>query len=405
MKDVETLLKEAQDCATKGDIDAAISKCEEARSNDPKNTVIYIKLAELYTAKGQNDKASEQYLTIANAYYESRLFKGAMKYFKNVVELDSQCLPAREKLAQIYENEDMEREAKIEFLNIAEMYLSLNDLHKAENFAAKSIELKSIEAHYILGLVHLKREMFKEAIAEFEALLKFKPSHLSAITNIAYGFIKLNKFNEAINYFEKAIKFAPDDISLKENLAQVYYNSGNKGSAVELAKKIIAVDSSNTYAKKILEEAESLAKRDASVSLEAEEAKPKVEEVKQTKEEKPKVKEQIVEKENEPEPDKVKIDLGETDTTPLMDVKGSIEELFIKAEDLLKDGSSEKAIEIYRYILRHEPNNITVRQKLHQAYILAAQQEEEITEVRKMKVSRENDTGIKKEKKSKISYL
>lgn len=391
MKDVETLLKEAQDCATKGDIDAAISKCEEARSNDPKNTVIYIKLAELYTAKGQNDKASEQYLTIANAYYESRLFKGAMKYFKNVVELDSQCLPAREKLAQIYENEDMEREAKIEFLNIAEMYLSLNDLHKAENFAAKSIELKSIEAHYILGLVHLKREMFKEAIAEFEALLKFKPSHLSAITNIAYGFIKLNKFNEAINYFEKAIKFAPDDISLKENLAQVYYNSGNKGSAVELAKKIIAVDSSNTYAKKILEEAE--------------EVKPKVEEVKQTKEEKPEVKEQIVEKGNEPEPDKVKIDLRETDTTPLMDVKGSIEELFIKAEDLLKDGSSEKAIEIYRYILRHEPNNITVRQKLHQAYILAAQQEEEITEVRKMKVSKENDTGIKKEKKSKISYL
>lgn len=391
MKDVETLLKEAQDCVTKGDIDAAISKCEEARSNDPKNTVIYIKLAELYTAKGQNDKASEQYLTIANAYYESRLFKGAMKYFKNVVELDSQCLPAREKLAQIYENEDMEREAKIEFLNIAEMYLSLNDLHKAENFAAKSIELKSIEAHYILGLVHLKREMFKEAITEFEALLKFKPSHLSAITNIAYGFIKLNKFNEAINYFEKAIKFAPDDISLKENLAQVYYNSGNKGSAVELAKKIIAVDSSNIYAKKILEEAE--------------EAKPKVEEVKQTKEEKPEVKEQIVEKGNEPEPDKVKIDLRETDTTPLMDVKGSIEELFIKAEDFLKDGSSEKAIEIYRYILRHEPNNITVRQKLHQAYILAAQQEEEITEVRKMKVSKENDTGIKKEKKSKISYL
>ena len=88
------------------------------------------------------------------------------------------------------------------------------------------------------------------------------------------------------------------------------------------------------------------------------------------------------------------------EVTPLTEAKGDIDELFIQTEKHMKDGFFEKAIEIYRVILKKEPRNNTVRQKLHQAYLLLAQQEEEIG----------NKTAAPKkdapkEKKSKISYL
>ena len=427
MSEVDKYLKEADNYANNGDIDSAIAKCEDALRMDSKNTLIYTKLAELYVKKGQKDKASAQYLIIANAYYDSKLFKGAMKYFKCAIELDPQCLDAREKLAEIYENEDMEREAKIELLNIAEIYFSRNDFNKAENFSAKAIELKSIEAHFILGLIDIKREMFKEAISEFEILLKFKLNHIGAISNIAFCYFKLNKFQESINYYEKAVKLAPDDVLLRENLAESYKSSGNSANAVgqydtlaaiflesgdkgkameiynkaikacsdntikaELAKKILGLDSSNVDAKKILEAVETEEKKvvktatpkDEHPRSEASKSKPAAYETKTSLDSE---------------------EIGET--TPLIDIKGSIEELFMKAEEYLKNGFFEKAIEIYRYILRREPNNIVVRQKLHQAYILAAQQEEEITDSGKATAEKDNGERIKKEKKSKISYL
>ena len=68
----------------------------------------------------------------------------------------------------------------------------------------------------------------------------------------------------------------------------------------------------------------------------------------------------------------------------------------------MKDHYYEKAIEIYRLILKKESRNITVRQKLHQAYLLLAQQEEEKGHE---PVSVVPGKVAPKEKKNKISYL
>ena len=92
--------------------------------------------------------------------------------------------------------------------------------------------------------------------------------------------------------------------------------------------------------------------------------------------------------------------------TPLTELKGPVEELFNQAEKHMKDSFYEKAIEIYRVILKKEPRNTLVRQKLHQAYLLLAQQEEEIVKSSEEKRRPAPQAGEpKREKKSKISYL
>ena len=96
---------------------------------------------------------------------------------------------------------------------------------------------------------------------------------------------------------------------------------------------------------------------------------------------------------------------------PASALKGSVEEMFTQAEKHMKDAFFEKAIEIYRMILKKEPRNTAVRTKLHQAYLLLAQQEEDINKVQaktNQDASRPGGPSVavpKKEKRSKISYL
>ena len=83
--------------------------------------------------------------------------------------------------------------------------------------------------------------------------------------------------------------------------------------------------------------------------------------------------------------------------------------MHFKAEESIKNGFIEKAIELYRTILKKDPKNTDILQKLHNAYILLAQKEEEIVEKDKGKdteeVEESNEPTDKKKKRVKISYL
>ncbi len=61
--------------------------------------------------------------------------------------------------------------------------MNAGDLVNADAYAAKAVELKSIEAHYVLGMVLFKKQKLSEAKAEFESLLRFKVNHVGALTN------------------------------------------------------------------------------------------------------------------------------------------------------------------------------------------------------------------------------
>ena len=154
-EELQKLLLTANEVLQKGDKDKAISLYENIIYKDPNNAEGHMRLAELYSEKGYKDKASGELLLLGNAYYESRLFKNALKYFQKVLELDPTQIDARIKAAEIYVNEEMEREAKLEYLAIAEHFLSSNDMNKAEEFSTKAINLKSIEAHYIMSFYAL----------------------------------------------------------------------------------------------------------------------------------------------------------------------------------------------------------------------------------------------------------
>ena len=502
--ELQKMLAKASEVLLQGDKDKAISLYEDIIAKDPNNAEAHMKLADLYTEKGMKDRASHELLLLGNAYYESRLFKNALKYFQRVLELDPGHIDARTKAAEIYVNEEMEREAKLEYLAIAEHYLSANDLNKAEEFATKAIDLKSIEAHYIMGLVLFKRGMFKEAVGSLETLTKIKVNHVGALLHLGYSHVNNGKYSDAVTVFERALKAEPAGVDALKGLADAQAKKGSsteatgwyvkamdamvklkdydnaikfgldftKGSPVnpegfyklaqvyeiqklnKEASKYYKIAGDNytkqkaeVKAKECLDKA-ALLGQSASVEQAAPAQAPPAEPAPDLKPVMPPAApkqqgEDLIERTVAPSTSKPKsMDsirnsfMGDAadelpkapppkaavpkedikpkaapkpppapvpeEVTPFTEAKGDVAELFEQAEKHMKDGYFEKAIEIYRVILKKEPRNNTVRQKLHQAYLQLAQQEEEIGSKNAAPAPKKD---APKEKKSKISYL
>ena len=217
-----------------GDYQTAIDALGEVLKSDPDNISIYSKLAELLVAKGKTSEAIQQYAVMGAAYQKNRLYKKAQEAFQKILELDPNQVEARINLAQIYIKQGSESDAKKEFLTVAEIYLRQGDLDKAQVYARKSVELKGIEAYYILGQTLFKKKQFGEAKTEFDNLLRFKVNHVGGLTHLGLVYLELNQLDKAAEQFAKAQKIDKDNPKILEALAELNLKKGAKDEAVAL---------------------------------------------------------------------------------------------------------------------------------------------------------------------------
>jgi tetratricopeptide (TPR) repeat protein len=259
----------AEGAMESGDLDSAIDALSEALKLDPENLSAYTKLAELYEKKGKIPEAIQQYLALGSAFLKNRLFKKAQDMFQKIVLLDSGNLDARINLAQIFIKQGSESDAKKEFLMIAELAQAQGDIDKALLYANKAIEFKSIEAHFVLGLIFFKKQQFSEAKAEFESLLRFKVNHAGALIHLGLVLMEQDQLDKAAESIQKALKVEKDNLSALEAMAEISLKKGSKSDAInsfntligrydekgllpkalEIAQKVIALDENAFTAK------------------------------------------------------------------------------------------------------------------------------------------------------------
>ena len=240
----------AETAMEQGDMDVAIEALTEVLKLDSENLAAFYKLGELYEKKGQTAEAIKHYQMLGGAFLKNRLFKKAQEVFQKVVLLDPNNIEGRVNLAQIHIKQGSESDAKKEYLNAAEQALNAGDLEGANAYAAKAVELKSIEAHYVLGVVLFKKQKLSEAKAEFESLLRFKVNHVGALTNLGRVLLELGQADKAAENIQKALKLEKDNLPAMEAWVEVCLKKGNKQEAVtNLGTLIDRYASKNDHAK------------------------------------------------------------------------------------------------------------------------------------------------------------
>ena len=223
-----------------GEIDKAIETYKEILKLSPANFDTYQKLGELYTEKGQADEALTYYKKIVDIYFKNRLYKKALPIYRKILEIQPDNISIREKIAEIYERERNETEAKREYVALAEYYWKEQNIEKTDYFSRKAVEFKSIEAHFYRGAALYKKKEYDEAKKELNILLKFKANHTEALLIMADLNRKLNKPDDAMKMYDKIAKARPDNSDAYTGMGELYLEKGMKKEAA--AKYMLAAN-------------------------------------------------------------------------------------------------------------------------------------------------------------------
>ncbi len=238
----QSLIREtirAESAMESGDVDAAIEALSEVAKLDKDNLAAYSKLGELYEKKGLAQEAVKAYLLVADSFFKNRLFKKAQEIYQKVVQIQPTNLDARSNLAQIFMKQGSEGDAKKEFLVLAELALSTGDLERAQQNAARAIELKSIEAHYVQGVILFKKQQFSEAKTELENLLRFKVNHVAALSYLARVHMEQNQLDKANETIQRALKSEKDNPMVLEAQGELAMKRGSKLEATQAFKTLL----------------------------------------------------------------------------------------------------------------------------------------------------------------------
>lgn len=102
-----------------------------------------------------------------------------------------------------------------------------------------------------LGVAYSQKQMYHEAIKEYEATLRIAPESAGVYSNLAVAYYSVKETGKAIQMFEKALSYAKDDrsaASLNARVGILYLENGlHEKAALHLEKAASGLADSNLY--------------------------------------------------------------------------------------------------------------------------------------------------------------
>ena len=209
---------------SEGNLDAAVEHLQAALSQVDDVGDIHFVLATAYRLQG-DEESTRRHLALFERFKH-----------RNLSDLD----PARGAVgrlhrgdrphlrrAEVYVAEGRLREAVVELTHALEinpsnvlshvhlvwLYGLLGSAELAESHYGFGLRLddKSVELHFNWGHVLVQTSRYDEAEAVLERAVELQPSHVGAITELAYALDQQGKRDEAHMMYARAIEIAPDD--------------------------------------------------------------------------------------------------------------------------------------------------------------------------------------------------
>lgn len=106
-----------------------------------------------------------------------------------------------------------------EYLNIADIYFSLEKFDKAETYYKAAMGNKDIywNAYYKLAKCYVYQSRWGDAQTSYETILKRDPDNCSIKASIAYIYSMNGNISKAIEMYADLISECPDQVELLEN--------------------------------------------------------------------------------------------------------------------------------------------------------------------------------------------
>src|SRR5665213_3262789 len=223
----------ADEALAENNTEAAVQCLNGILKIDPLDFSVMLKLAQLFEVLGRNSDAVGQYARMGDVFLKNRQYKKAREIFKQIIKLEPQNIDAHLQLGEVYLKLENEFDAKNEYHKAAEIALAQNDLHAAFEYSLKAVELKSMDAYYVLGVVLFERKKWIDAKMKFDDFLRFKPDHVGAHVYLGKVFDAMEQPIKAVEAFQKALKMDKYNMMALEVWAEYCGKTKNTAGAIE----------------------------------------------------------------------------------------------------------------------------------------------------------------------------
>jgi len=268
------------------------------------------------------------------------------------------------------------------FAQLADAYRRHNMLDEAVETCLQGLHIHPdyVSARLVLGRAYRQKNMFAEAKAELLKVLEVNPDHVLVRNLLAEIYLEESEYVQAKEEYEKVLSIDPENATAREGLAEV--NTRLATLAAERKSPEKAVPETREIPSESVKEPEiptytpSFSLEDlSSLEREKERFHPSI----SFREEVEKVfgeKELVTEK-----PEEKEMATGKAEeTSPPSDSTSPEFATLTLAEIYLKQGLHQEAIQIYRRILKEDPNNSVARAKLEELLSQQVSEEEKLVE-------------------------
>ena len=266
--DRNTVMREAQKFASKGQFDKAIAEWRKLAKETPDDPNIYNTIGDLCLKKNAKTEAVDAYQRAADLLAADGFTSKAIALYKKVLNIDRTRIDVHLALGDMHAEKGLTGNALENYKFVADHYNKLNkkadalgiyqkmaDLNPANvafrvklagMYAKEGMKPEAIKAYLDAADQHIEKDEFQEARKLFEKILEFDPENKAVYHKAGVVYYKEDKIDEARKSLKRAYEAEPENEELMNLYLEVLEKAGRAGDAEDVYRKLLAKDPSRT---------------------------------------------------------------------------------------------------------------------------------------------------------------
>jgi tetratricopeptide (TPR) repeat protein len=251
----------SQEYVKRGALTAATEVCYQAIQSAPAYLPVHLRLAEIFVQDDRIDDAAAKYQAVADLYMVREETRHAIGVYKRMLRLRPMDVVARSRLIDLLISFGEIDQALEQYLALADAYYQLAQVNKALEKYAEALRLvprASDEKEWHVRLLrkiadlHMRRANWREAREVYQQLVALTPDDERARLQLIDLNYKLGRTKQAdkevvsmVDYYrsqgesehllallQEAVRLQPQQMALRARLARAYVDAGMRDEAI-----------------------------------------------------------------------------------------------------------------------------------------------------------------------------
>ncbi|HEY7696832.1 MAG TPA: tetratricopeptide repeat protein, partial [Vicinamibacteria bacterium] len=231
----EEYAKVADFYARDGFLLKSIAIWKQINKLDPATIEPYLNLADLYAKQGLMMEAKGQYQIVVDEFIKRGRARDAGDVLKKMADIDPADLKIRSKLADLYQRDGNQAKAIEEHVAIAEELTKKGHLSEALQVLEKGLRIdpKSSSLRGEVARIHLVQKNFEKAAQYLEEVVRQAPDDTRLLFRLGEAYLGSKKIEQAEGIFKRLLEIDPEDGESRVHLGRVYLLRGDPDRAFD----------------------------------------------------------------------------------------------------------------------------------------------------------------------------